>query len=84
MNLDDLKKELETSLLITKWSPSKGELTLIASRLKDFDGEPTRSNISKIVLGVIDSYEAITLEGVDNSDLSTLLLLATKVAPTDD
>jgi hypothetical protein len=78
MSLSNLKKELESTLLITKWSPSDNDLKLIASRLKQLRGKPTKNAVQQIVLDVIGSYESIALEGVDNSDLTTLLLLATK------
>jgi len=84
MSLNNLKNELESSLLITKWSPTDSQLSIIAKRLKDFQGTPTRSNISKVVLEVVDSYEAMAFEGVDNSDLTTLLTLATKTSSTND
>lgn len=79
MNISTLKAELESALMISKWSPTDRQLLEIAKKLKDFKGEPTKSNIEKIVLDVVGSYEAITLEGIDNSDLTTLLMLATKV-----
>lgn len=84
MSLDILKKELEAALLITKWSPSTAELKEIARRLKAFNGEPSKVNIEKIVLEVVGSYEAMDLQGVDNSDLTTLLLLATRTVTSDD
>ena len=84
MSLDILKKELEAALLITDWSPSTAELKEIARRLKVFKGEPNKANIAHVVLEVVGSYKAISLEGVDNSDLTTLLLLATKTASSDD
>ncbi len=84
MSLDILKKELEAELLITNWSPSRAELREIAKRLKEFDGTPSKSNVELIVHDVIGAYEAMTLEGVDNSDLTTLLLLATRTASSDD
>jgi hypothetical protein len=84
MSLDVLKKELEAALLITDWSPSTAELKEIAIRLKAFKGIPSKANIGNIVLEVVGSYEAMALEGVDNSDLTTLLLLATKTASSDD
>lgn len=84
MSLDILKKELEAALLITDWSPSTAELKEIARRLKAFKGEPNKANIAHVVLEVVGSYEAMSLEGVDNSDLTTLLLLATKTASSDD
>lgn len=84
MRLNDLKKELEAVLLITKWSPSDEQLKLIANRLKSIKDRPTKSDIEEIVLGVVGSYEAILLKGMDNSDLTTLLLLATKSNFTND
>jgi hypothetical protein len=84
MSLEILKKELESALMITEWSPSTAELKEIAKRLKEFRGEATESNIAKIVLDVVGSYEKAAFEGADNSDLTTLLLLATKTASNDD
>ena len=84
MNLQTLKSELESALLITKWSPTENELKKIAKKLKEFQGKPTKANISKIILNVVGSDEAIGLEGVDNSDLTTLLLLATKIDSNND
>lgn len=84
MSLNILKNELESALLITKWSPTERDLKEIAKRLKEFRGKPTKTNIESIVLDVVGSYEAVTLEGEDNSDLTTLLLLATKTASSND
>lgn len=84
MSLEKFKKELESALMITDWAPSIVELEEIAKRLKAFRGEPSKSNIANIVHDVVGSYEEMCLEGVDNSDLTTLLLLATKTASTDD
>ncbi len=84
MSIQLLKKELESALLITSWSPSDDQLRDIAQKLREFKGKPNKVNISKVVLSVIDSYESMMLEGVDNSDLTTLLLLATKTDTSDD
>ncbi|EHJ9977319.1 hypothetical protein VPH80_004644 [Vibrio parahaemolyticus] len=84
MSLQILKKELESALLITSWSPSDADLKEIAKKLREFEGQPNKGNISSIVLSVVGSYESILLEGVDNSDLTTLLLLATKTDASDD
>ncbi|HDZ9500522.1 TPA: hypothetical protein RUZ94_003442 [Vibrio cholerae] len=84
MSLQILKKELESALLITSWSPSDADLKEIAKKLREFEGQPNKGNISSIVLSVVGSYESISLEGVDNSDLTTLLLLATKTDASDD
>ena len=84
MSIQLLKKELESALLITSWSPSDDQLRDIAQKLREFKGKPNKVNISKVVLSVIDSYESMMLEGVYNSYLTTLLLLATKTDTSDD
>ncbi|OEE28165.1 hypothetical protein [Aliivibrio fischeri] len=84
MSMQILKKELESALLITCWSPSNDQLKEIAKQLRAFKGKANKENISKIVVGVIGSYESMLMEGVDNSDLTTLLLLATKTDASDD
>ncbi|MFQ2479233.1 hypothetical protein ACK31T_03375 [Aeromonas caviae] len=84
MSYSNLKKELESALLITKWSPTDQQLELIAERLKQLKPGVKRIDIERVVLDVVGSYEGISLEGVDNSDLTTLLLLATKPGNTND
>ena len=78
MNIKNLKIQLEKSLRITKWSPSENELKLIASRLRELPENSTRNDVSNIVLQVVGTYDCGLFEGVDNSDLTTLMLLATK------
>jgi len=84
MSLNILKNELESALFITEWSPTERNLKEIAKRLKEFRGKPSKNNIENIVHDVVGSYKAINLEGEDNSDLTTLLLLATKTASSND
>lgn len=78
MSIENFKKELEATLLITNWSPTENELHEIASRIKISSGSTSKTDIEKIVLDVVGSYECMTMEGVDNTDLTTLLLMATK------
>lgn len=80
MNLSTFKKELEKSLSIIEWSPTNDQLLEIAKRLSNFRGTPSKPNIEEIVLQVVGSYKALLLKGVDSSDLTTLLILATKTA----
>ncbi|QBJ10915.1 hypothetical protein EYS10_21300 [Rahnella aquatilis] len=84
MSLDNFKKEIEVALRIKNWSPTNSQLEEIAKRLKEFDGEPTRANIESLVCEVLGSINVAGLEGIDNSDLTTLLLLATKTNSDDD
>lgn len=79
MSIHEFKTKLESALMIIKWSPTDAQLYEIAKKLKEFKGSPTKANISKIVLSVVNTYEARVFEGVDNSDLTTILILATKV-----
>lgn len=80
MSIENLKKELEAALLITNWSPTEKDLQEISRRISALTGSASRTDISKIVLDVVGSYECISMEGVDNTDLTTLLLMATKTA----
>jgi len=78
MSTENLKKELEALLLITDWSPTKSDLREIARQIKSLKGTASRADIEKIVYDVVGSFERETMEGVDNADLTTLLLMATK------
>jgi hypothetical protein len=76
--MKDLKKELEAALLITDWSPTESDLREIALQIKGLKGKASKLDIEKIVYAVVGPYEYMILGGVDNTDLTTLLLLATK------
>lgn len=78
MSTENLKKELEAVLSITKWEPTEKDLTLIAQKIENLRGRASKSDIAKIVLEVVGPYKCIFLEGIDNTDLTTLLLMATK------
>lgn len=84
MNINTLKNELESLLLITDWSPSKKQLQLIAERIKNLGENSNRRDVEQVVYDVYGSYECMMLEGFDNSDLTTLLLLATKIDSNND
>ncbi|WP_251977331.1 hypothetical protein [Salinicola avicenniae] len=79
MSIENLKKEIETALLITDWSPTEADLKEISRRMKVFGSSASKGDIEKIVYDVVGPYECMSMEGVDNTDLTTLLLLATKV-----
>ncbi|WP_348731320.1 hypothetical protein [Rheinheimera texasensis] len=78
MSMKGLKKELEAALLITDWSPTESDLREIALQIKGLKGKASKLDIEKIVSAVVGPYEYMILGGVDNTDLTTLLLLATK------
>ena len=83
-SLNDLKKELESTLLITEWSPTENQLRLISKGITALGSFPTKSDIEKVVFSIVGSYGARCLEGVDYSDLTALLILATKVESEND
>lgn len=80
MEIIYFKKELETLLLITNWSPTEANLIEIACRIQKISDSASKHDIETIVSDVIGPYECMMMEGVDNTDLTTLLLLATKMA----
>lgn len=80
MEIICFKKELETLLLITNWSPTEANLIEIASRIQKISDSASKHDIEMIVSDVIGPYECMMMEGIDNADLTTLLLLATKMA----
>lgn len=84
MNTENLKKELELVLLITDWSPTERDLHEIFRRIKALGGITLKADIESIVYDVVGPYSCITMEGIDNTDLTTLLLMATKTTKNDD
>jgi len=80
MEIIYFKKELETLLLITNWSPTEANLIEIAGRIQKISDLGSKHDIKTIVSDVIGPYECMMMEGIDNTDLTTLLLLATKMA----
>jgi len=83
MNLEELKKQLEREFLITKWNPTDSQLQEIAYKISLLKEPICKQDVNKIILEVHGSIECIVLEGMDNSDLSTLLLLATNNTNND-
>lgn len=79
MSKENLKRELEAALLITDWSPTEVDLNEIARRMKKLGSSASKADIEKIVYDVVGPYECMMMEGIDNTDLTTLLLLATKM-----
>jgi len=80
-NLSQFRNELERQLRIHKWDPTDAQLKVIASVIKR--RSDARNLDAAEILGIVQIYAKVDdffiMEGVDNSDLETLLLLATKV-----
>lgn len=79
MSIANLKNEIESVLLITNWSPSESDLYEISTKIKVSSSTLTKRKLEEIVYSVVGSFEQMILEGVDNSDLTTILMMATKV-----
>ena len=84
MSLNNFKNEIESILMITEWNPTTEQLRSIAREIKLLGSSPNKAEIERVVLNVVGSYESICLEGLDHSDLSALLLMATRVQNNND
>lgn len=77
-SLSEFKLELERKLKIIKWSPTEPDLIAIAQEVaRSQTLEP--ADLSVIVSRVCPTLRIAT-EGLDNSDLRTLLALAAAAA----
>lgn len=81
MKLNELKRKLEEILCITKWSPTERQLFLISEKIKTLPANSTKNDLSRTVIEIAGSYESRIAEGVDTSDLTTLLMLAQNPQP---
>ncbi|WP_061945128.1 hypothetical protein [Collimonas pratensis] len=80
-NIQAFRAELEKRCKIYKWNPSDEELQGIAAEIAHL--AVTVANIDRDTLvGVVTRHAKVDsfllTEGIDNSDLKTLLLLATR------
>lgn len=80
MSTENLKKELEAMLSITDWHPTESDLHEISRRIKILGNSASKADIEKIVYEVAGIRKFTGVEGIDNTDLTTLLLMATKTA----
>jgi hypothetical protein len=78
-SLTNFKAELERTLRIVKWDPSERDLMTIAQRAASTRWS-SPADLRRIVVEVYPKALFLNLEGLDNSDLRTLLALATAAA----
>lgn len=82
----ELKKELEIVCQIYNWNPSNEQLLNISNDIKSRHSGYESTNQSEIV-SIITNHcpdaSFIIKEGVDNSDLNTLLALAIATTKTE-
>lgn len=79
MTILNLKREIEATLLIKSWSPSESELREISRKIWEVRGRLTRAKLAEIVSSVVGSFTHAVMDGLDNSDLTTILMMATKI-----
>jgi hypothetical protein len=83
MEIEKFKKELENICNIYSWNPSNIQLFAICKDVAELSAsgrEASKSDLENIILSHIKDVRFLALEGVDNTDLKMLLLLATKVS----
>ena len=78
-DLKKLKESIEAVALIHKWNPTPIQLLKIAKNIS-VSGADGKDDLEKIVAVVCPDASFTALEGIDNSDLRTLVALAIKVA----
>ncbi|WP_421183358.1 hypothetical protein [Aeromonas dhakensis] len=75
MKYDALKIEIEKSCKIVSWNPSQQQLEKIAIEI-ELTKPTSAGQVEGIVASVCPGTTFMCLEGVDNSDVRTLLALA--------
>ncbi|MNJ24017.1 hypothetical protein D3C77_184210 [compost metagenome] len=78
-DLQELKLQLERICHISKWNPSNYQLLAIREDIRAIissGGRPTASDVERLVARRVPNAIYAMLEGVDNSDLKALLLIA--------
>jgi hypothetical protein len=81
MSYSVFKKEVEKLCGIVSWTPSQKQIENIAIEICRAKPK-SKSEVERIVASVCPGTTFICLEGVDNSDIRTLLALAVQVAST--
>ncbi len=79
MEFDKLKSHLQASFQVVGWEPTEDEMREIAKKIRDKKPE-TVPELAEIVHSVHAFGLVHAFEGVDNTDLNLLLLMATKLA----
>ncbi|TPG73746.1 hypothetical protein [Pseudomonas mandelii] len=79
MDLQALKSYIETAFKFVGWHPSDKQLQEIARRIRT--SQPlTQEALVEIVEDVSPHHTVWAVEGIDNTDLDTLLMMATKAS----
>lgn len=75
-SIDLFKSELERNLKIVEWSPTDGDIAYIAKKIATGEAQ-SHTEIVHLVLEVFPGTLWLNTEGIDNSDLKSLIQLAT-------
>lgn len=75
-SIDLFKSELERKLKIVEWSPTDSDIAYIAKKIATGEAQ-SRTEIVHLVLEVFPNTLWLNTEGIDNSDLKSLIQLAT-------
>jgi hypothetical protein len=79
MDLQALKSYIEKAFNFVGWHPTDKQLQEIARRIRTT--QPlTQQALAQIIEDVSPHHTVWALEGIDNTDLDTLLLMATKAS----
>ena len=79
MTIKNFKISIEQTLFIIKWDPTDSDLYEIAEKICNLP-HPDKRDILRIITDVVGPVKTAFIEGIDNSDIITLLSLAKKVA----
>ncbi|MCY1251088.1 hypothetical protein D9M72_648080 [compost metagenome] len=85
-DLQNLKTQLERICHISKWSPSNHQLLSIGDDLRktiSSRGRLTAGDVESIVVRRVPDAIYAMLDGVDNSDLKALLLIALQATASE-
>lgn len=82
--LNLLKEAIRKKMSIHDWNPSEETLKKVANRIKLLNREPSRVELAEIIRTEYGDYKTYVFEGIDNSDLITLLRLANNVNESND
>ncbi|WP_119738997.1 hypothetical protein [Pseudomonas sp. Larv2_ips] len=77
--LEQLKEEILKVCRILNWKPTDVELVEIARQLSKLHS-PTLQDVHVVVAKVCPDQLYLDLQGIDNSEIKTLLALAIQVA----
>ena len=81
--MQDLKHQIEITCRIAEWNPTSLQVREIIKRISDLEKTSdsiTLADLQYIVNDIVGNIVFHLLEGVDNSDLKALLVLATRAS----